>query len=217
MFADVFTRTYLDVSMNLTNFRRETMQKQTRILAASTLVMLLMAGDKSFAAKHFDDTFANCTKSVHFLADNFINRAFDSAQRCSDGRNQFQLQQTIALFPNVVEGFSGDVTVNRSNADKVIIERTYRNGEKKLEVQLGVRSFLAAVAKVASDSMHPGTTKTDIDSYTVVQRSQNEIMYFFILLGADSALTISSESMAPHDVLDFIRGFPVEDLKKSIE
>lgn len=203
--------------VNVNNPRRETLRKQTGILAGSTLIMLLMVGDKSFAVNYANDIPSNCVRTAHLPIDNAIYRAHANTPQCSESLNQLQLQQTASLFPDVVEGFNGNAIDSRRVNGNVIIERVYTKEEQQLEVHFGVGSFLANVAKLVSEKMEAGTTKTRVDSYTVVGRLIGEEMYFFIMFGDDTTLTFSTESVATEDMMDFIREFPVEEVKKSIE
>ena len=193
------------------------MQNKNSVLVVIASTTLLFACTSVHAVLKVDAEALECHKSPRLISQNFFRDSQEDMQSCSESVYQVTQQKMIELFPDVVKGFVGDPINDKSNRDKVIIERLYIKGEQQLEVQLGVGSFMATVAQTVADSTRSDITKTRIEPYTVLRMATDDIMHFFILFQGGAAFTVSTNTVASYDVFDFIRAFPVEDLEKLIE
>ena len=192
------------------------MRVQLRILAVSTLTTLVLVSTSGHAQTNNEEVSTTCSEAARLIADNDINGAFEEAQWCFESVHQLKQQQTIAIFPDSIDGFVGDQIEDNSAMGMVIIERSYTRGEQQLSVQLGVGAMVSAAAQMASAmTMVPGITRKRVGSFTVVQMPNSE-GEFMVALENDASLIITTDSVDADGVMDFLRQFPVEQLENSI-
>ena len=192
------------------------MRVQLRILAVSTLTTLVLASTSGHAQVNNEEVSTTCSEAARLIADNDINGAFEEAQWCFESVRQLKQQQTIAIFPDSIDGFVGDQIEDNSAMGMVMIERSYSRGEQQLSVQLGVGPMISAAAQMASAmTMVPGITRKRVGSFTVTQMPNSE-GEFMVALENDASLIITTDSVDSDVVMDFLRQFPIEQLENSI-
>ena len=191
------------------------MRVQLKVLAISTLTTLMLANANGHAQTNLDDISAACSAAGNLVTDNNINGAYEEAQWCFESVRQLRQEQTIAVFPDTIDGFTGDQVDDNSVMGMTMIERSYSKGEQRLNVALGMGGMMSAVANMASSMMMPGVSKRRVGSFTVWQMP-NEDGQYLISLEQDASLTITTDSVDADEVMDFIRQFPIEQLKQSI-
>ena len=191
------------------------MRVQLKVLALSTLTTLMLANANGHAQTNLDDISAACSAAGNLVTNNDINAAYEEAQWCFESVRQLRQQQTIAVFPDAIDGFIGDEVDDSSAMGMTIIERSYSKGDQRLNVLLGVGGTMSAIANMASTMMVPGITKRRVGSFTVWQMPNDDEQYL-IGLDGNASITITSYSVDADKVMDFIRQFPIEQLERSI-
>lgn len=174
----------------------------------------------SSAYANDDETIEACEQAAKLLAEDDIDGALEEASWCLEGIQQRKQQQTLAVFPEEVDGFAGGET----NAQKVMgvkmIERTYTKADQSIEVSLmgggPASTGLAALAQLGL-SVGEGGKKMRIQRRTVVDMSSGDSVDLMVKMKSGGMLTIKSSNTALDSVVAFTKSFPIKELDESLE
>ena len=82
------------------------------------------------------DTISACEEAARLLEDDDIDAALEEAEWCREGLQQMKQSQTLAVFPDEVNGYEGGEVTNEGVLGMVTMGRQYRKGSQEIDLQL---------------------------------------------------------------------------------
>jgi len=101
----------------------------TGIAAQSTA--LADAGEEERA-----NTIEACTEAARLLEADDVDGALEEAEWCREGIQQIKQGQTLAIFPDSVNGYEGGEVTNSGALGIVMLGREFEKGGKTIAVEL---------------------------------------------------------------------------------
>lgn len=197
------------------------MHRILTVLSSSAVVAALLIPSAQVSAQSAEDAAAACMEASKLIGEEDFVGALDEAEWCVEGLRQLKQQQTMAVFPDTVDGFSGGQVDNQSAMGMNIIERKYTLDDRSVSVVYtgGVAGGgLAALAQFASGIGSSGGKKMRIQKRTVIDMSdeggQTEYMVQF---KSGGMLMVSSDELDGEELLEFVRAFPIAELDDSMK
>jgi len=197
--------------------RRGAVQLQSFLLA-SALIFPALAN-----AQDENDPAEACQEAIVLLEENDIEGALEEARWCVEGIEQIKQQQTLAFFPDEVDGFTGGEISSQSVMGMKMIERDYMREGGSINVSLtgggAAAAGLAALAKLGMDLGGDAGVgkKMRVQRRTVYDNSDGNSAEFMVNLRSGSMLNISSNSVSRDDTLSFIKAFPIKELDNALK
>lgn len=189
--------------------------------ASFCLITACFISISGLQAQSIDDTSAACSEAARLITENDIDGALEEAQWCMEGLQQIKQNQTLAVFPDKVNGYRGAGIENQSAMGMTIIERQYQRDSDRIDVTLTTGSAGGGLAALAQMGLSLGASvgkKLRIQKRTVIDMSELEGQARYIVqLKSSGMLTISSSTVQPDAVLTFIKAFPIEELDDALK
>jgi len=165
------------------------------------------------------DTIAACAEASKLLEADDIDGALDEAQWCLEGIQQVKESQTLAVFPDSVDGYrGGEVTSNRA-LGMVVLGREYTKGNKEIELSLtsGAVAGLGSLGQLMSafGSLGDGK-KYRIQRRTVIDSSAGQGANLIVQLKSGGMMTVKSTSVSGEEAVEFLKAFPIAELDDAI-
>ena len=183
----------------------------------------MLAAPSAARAQTAEDAAAACTEAARLITeDEDVDGALDEAEWCVESLRQVRQQRTLTVFPDAVEGFVGGELDNQSAMGMTMMERGYRrdDGDGEIEVSLATGAAgtgLAALAQMGMSLGGAGGKKMRIQKRTVIDMSADEgKAQYLVQLKSGGMLTVSSPTVAPEEVLEFVRAFPIAELDDAL-
>lgn len=193
---------------------------------ASVLTGAFLVGTSAllptFAAEESrDDVIAACTEAARLMEDDDIDGALEEAKWCQEGIQQIKQSQTVAVFPDSVNGYEGGEVSNTGALGFVILGRDYVKGNKKLTLELstGGLSGLGSIGQLMSAFSASGLgdgNKFRIQRRTVINSSNATSSNLLVHLKSGGMMTLKSTSVSGEEAVEFLKAFPIAELDDSI-
>jgi hypothetical protein len=183
-------------------------QSLTIILAA------LVFAQYSYAQ---DTPSESCQAAAELAADGDIDGAIEEARWCLEGLEQIKQEQSSAVFPDEINGFTGDTLESNSAMGVQVISRDYRKGENTISVTLtgGSGGGMGGFAALAQMGMMGGGKKIRVQRRTVLDNSEGSDVSFMASLNSGAMLMFESSDTDNATVLEFIKAFPIAELDEA--
>ena len=183
------------------------------------LVTTSIISTASFA-QTVEESAEACSEAARLIKEDRLEDALDEANWCLEGLKQLKQAKTLAVLPNEVNGFVGSEVSNNSILGMTTIERTYQQGgDRVLVSMMTVEGDGGGFAAIAAMGMSLGSAgkKHRIQKRTVVDNSSsNGQAEFFIQLKSGGMINVSSKTVKPDAVLEFIKAFPIEEIDTAL-
>lgn len=202
------------------------MRNQASVVASSSLLAVAFAATFSMSnsmAQTAEEASAACLEAARLInEEQDIVGALDEARWCVESLQQMKQQITLTVFPEAVEGYTGGELNNQSAMGMTIIERTYANGDDRVEVSLTTGIAGGGLAALAQLGMGMATgngsgKKIRVQKRTVLDLSDTTESQYMVQLKSGGMLSMSSTSVDAEQLLVFVRGFPIADLDDALE
>jgi len=187
----------------------------------SIIALLVTAGglntiSTAAFAQTVEESAEACSEAARLIREDKLEEALDEANWCLEGLKQLKQAQTLAVLPDSVSGFVGGDVSNNSVLGMTAIERTYELGADRIQVSMmSVAGDSGGFAALAALGMSLGSTgkKHRIQKRTVIDNSGNNGQAeFLVQLKSGGMINVSSKTVKPEAVLDFVRAFPIEEI-----
>jgi len=167
------------------------------------------------------ETITACEDAAKLLAEQDIDAALEEAGWCFDGIKQMKENQTLAIFPDEVQEYTGGEITNQEIMGMRMVEREYTLDNKTIKVSLtggGVASAGLAVLAGLGLNMNIGAEKKKIrvQKRTVLDMSEGGNVQYMVQLKSGSMLNVSSSNVDSDSTLEFVRAFPIADLDDAL-
>ena len=130
--------------------------------------------------------------------------------------------QTLAVFPDEVDGYKGGEVTNEDVLGMVTIGRVYQNDGKSLDLQL-VSGGIAGIGSLGQLFNSLGSLagvdgeKIRIQRRTVVNASDESNTLLTVTLKSGGMLTVKSSTVSGDDAIEFLKAFPIKELDEALE
>lgn len=197
------------------------MHRILTVLSSSAVAAALLIPSAQVSAQSAEDAAAACMEASKLIGEEDFVGALDEAEWCVEGLRQLKQQQTMAVFPDTVDGFSGGQVDNQSAMGMNIIERKYTLDDRSVSVVYtgGVAGGgLAALAQFASGIGSSGGKKMRIQKRTVIDMSdEGGQAEYMVQFKSGGMLMVSSDELDGEELLEFVRAFPIAELDDSMK
>jgi len=186
--------------------------KNTRLLAiliiTSTFVQPSLAQDTPAET---------CQAAAKLAKEGDIDGAIEEARWCLEGLEQIKQEQSSAVFPDKINGFTGGELQANSAMGMQVISRDYVKGDQTISVTLtgGSGQGVGGFAALAQMGMMGGGKKIRVQSRTVVDASQGDSVSFMASLKSGGVLNFESYDADNATVLEFVKAFPIAELDEA--
>ena len=182
-------------------------------LSTLFLVVLFMA-QYSFAQ---DTPSESCQAAAKLAADGDIDGAIEEASWCLEALRQIKQEQSSAVFPDEVNGFTGGQLDSNSAMGMQVISREYTKNGETISVTLtgGTGNSMGGLAAIAQMGMMGGGKKIRVQRRTVVDNSDGDEVSFMASLDSGAMLTFESYDADNATVLEFVKAFPIAELDEA--
>ena len=190
-------------------------------LSGFFLSVVLLNSPLNAAEDTREDTIAACAEAARLLEENDIDGALDEAQWCREGIQQIKQSQTLAVFPDSVNGYEGGEITNSSVLGMVILGRDYKNDAREISIELttGEVPGLGSLGQLMNAFSAAGlgdVNKFRIQRRTVIDSSTNQSANLSVQLKSGGIMKVESTSVSAEDVIEFLKAFPIADLDDAI-
>ncbi len=164
------------------------------------------------------DTIAACNEAARLLEANDIDGALEEADWCREGLQQMKQQQTLAVFPDAVDGYIGGEVSNEGALGMVILGREYTKGDKNIKLELttgAVAGGLGNLSELINAFGAAGGSdgkKIRIQRRTVIDSSKGGTADLTVQLKSGGMMSVSSTSVSGDEAIEFLRAFPIAEL-----
>lgn len=189
------------------------------LLAGISAYSPVFAGDADKGARA--DTIAACTEAARLLEADDVDGALEEAQWCKEGLLQIKQNQTLAVFPDSVNGYEGGEVTNSGALGMVMLGREYENDGKRISIELttgsvpGLGSLGQLMSAFGSVGLGEGK-KFRIQRRTVVDTSTGGSAHLTVQLKSGGLMTVESSSVSGEDVIEFLKAFPIAEIDDAI-
>lgn len=196
-------------------------------LLSRSVLGLLVAGAMALPLAHASDenladTIAACEEAARLLEANDVDGALDEAEWCREGIQQVKQNQTMAIFPDSVNGYTGGEVTKESAMGMVMLGRQYTQADKSIDVELMSGSAgggLGGLSQLISAFGAAGGAegkKFRVQRRTVIDSSSGGSAEMMVQLKSGGMMNVKSTSASREEVEAFIRDFPVADLDDAL-
>jgi hypothetical protein len=196
-------------------------------LLSRSVLGLLVAGAMALPLAHASDEnladiIASCAEAARLLEANDVDGALDEAEWCREGIQQVKQNQTMAIFPDSVNGYTGGEVTKESALGMVMLGRQYTQADKSIDVELMSGSAgggLGGLSQLISAFGAAGGAegkKFRVQSRTVIDSSSGGSAEMMVQLKSGGMMNVKSTSASRDEVEAFIRDFPVADLDDAL-
>lgn len=196
-------------------------------LLSRSVLGLLVAGAMALPLAHASDenladTIAACEEAARLLEANDVDGALDEAEWCREGIQQVKQNQTMAIFPDSVNGYTGGEVTKESAMGMVMLGRQYTQADKSIDVELMSGSAgggLGGLSQLISAFGAAGGAegkKFRVQRRTVIDSSSGGSAEMMVQLKSGGMMNVKSTSASRDEVEAFIRDFPVADLDDAL-
>jgi len=186
----------------------------TGIAAQSTA--LADAGEEERA-----NTIEACTEAARLLEADDVDGALEEAEWCREGIQQIKQGQTLAIFPDSVNGYEGGEVTNSGALGIVMLGREFEKGGKTIAVELTTGSVpgLGSLGQLMSAFSAAGLSdgkKWRIQRRTVIDSSSDGSVKLTVQLKSGGLMTVESASVSSDEAIEFLKAFPIAELDDSL-
>lgn len=192
-----------------------------------TVLGLFMAGAMALPVanasdENLADTIAACEEAARLLQANDVDGALDEAEWCREGIQQVKQSQTMAIFPDSVNGYTGGEVTKESAMGMVMLGRQYTQADKSIDVELmsgSAGGSLGGLSQLISAFGAAGGAegkKFRVQRRTVIDSSSGGSAEMMVQLKSGGMMNVKSTSASRDEVEAFIREFPVAELDDAL-
>ncbi len=196
------------------------MKNYSIFLVAVITASIISIASSAALAQTVEESAEACSEAARLIREDKLEDALDEANWCLEGLKQLKQAKTLAVLPDEVNGFIGSEVSNNSILGMTTVERTYQQGgDRVLVSMMTVEGDGGGFAAIAAMGMSLGSAgkKHRIQKRTVVDNSgTNGQAEFFIQLKSGGMINISSKTVKPEAVLEFIKAFPIRDIDTAL-
>ena len=155
--------------------------------------------------------------AAELAAEGDIDGAIEEASWCLEGLQQIKQEQSSAVFPDEINGFTGGKLDSNSAMGTQVISRDYTKGGNTISVTLtgGSGKGMGGLAALAQMGMMGGGKKIRVQRRTVMDNSDGEEVSFMASLNSGAMLAFESYDTDNASVLEFIKAFPIAELDEA--
>ncbi|MBX2838792.1 MAG: hypothetical protein KTR35_18175 [Gammaproteobacteria bacterium] len=172
-----------------------------------------------------DEAAAACIEAARLMQeDQDYDGALEEASWCVEGLKQIKQAQTLAVFPDEVEGFVGGEVSNESMLGMNMIERTYQKENNSIKISLMAggsgagASGLAALAQLGMGlGGAGGGKKIRVQKRTVIDSSEGSNSAFMVQLKSGGMMNVESSTVSRDETLEFLRIFPIAEIDDALK
>jgi len=162
-----------------------------------------------------------CKEAAKLYADGDLEGALEEAKWCVTQMEQEKKQQVTTMFPDNIDGFTGEALEQQGAMGFTVISRTYKKGDVTVKVMLNGSSggsALQALSAIAQLGMQAGAgEKTRIQKRSAMVSQEGNMAKVMITMRSGGILIFESSKMSGENLAKFADQFPVADLDDAID
>ena len=191
------------------------------ITAAFSVAGIMSVISSISTAQTVEESAEACSEAARLIKEDKLEEALDEANWCLEGLKQLKQAQTLAVLPDEVNGFVGSEISSNSILGMTTMERSYQQGDTIVQVSMmtvegeGSGGFAALAAMGMSlgsaGKKHRIQKRTVIDNSTASGKAE-----FIVQMKSGGMINVSSKTLNPEAVLDFIKAFPIKEVDTAL-
>ena len=194
--------------------------QHTKLTAYAITAAVILGFSSQSIAQTVEESAEACNEAARLIREGSLDDAQDEADWCLEGLKQLKQAKTLAVLPDEVDGFVGGEVSSEGILGMTTIKREYvQDNASVLVSMMTINGDSGGFAALASMGMSLGATgkKHRIQKRTVFDNSTlNGQSEFFIQLKSGGMINVTSKTLTPELVLEFIKAFPIKDIDTAL-
>lgn len=181
------------------------------------LILFFSALAFSYQSIAQDTPSESCQAAAELAAEGDLDGAIEEASWCLEGLQQIKQEQSSAVFPDEINGFTGGDLESNSAMGMRITSREYNKDGNTISVTLtgGSGEGMGGFAAMAQMGMMGGGKKIRVQRRTVLDNSDGDDVSFMASLKSGAMLMFESSDADNATVLEFVKAFPIAELDEA--